>query len=241
MMIADNGSSWYISGAPDDRWNNDDLHKLTTITGAAFEVVDVAPLMIDPNSGKAAQNSVSVSVTPPSANVALNATQQFSASVLNSGDQTVNWGVNGVIGGNSVVGWISAAGFYTAPNVPPSPATVMVQATSQSTPSAVGTSAVTITNPAPPPVTVTVSPASASVRIGRTQQFSATVQNSTNQSVTWQVNGVTGGNSKVGTVTAKGLYTAPASVPSSSTVTVTAVSVAQPAASGSASVTIRRK
>ena len=40
MMLADNGSSWYISGDPDSRWNNDDLHALTTIAGSNFEAVD---------------------------------------------------------------------------------------------------------------------------------------------------------------------------------------------------------
>ena len=53
MMLADNGSSWYISGAPDARWNNDDLHALTSIAGSNFEAVDVSPLMVDPNSGQA--------------------------------------------------------------------------------------------------------------------------------------------------------------------------------------------
>jgi hypothetical protein len=54
MMIADNGSAWYISGAPDSRWDDDDLHNLTTITGADFEVVDVSPMMVNANSGQAA-------------------------------------------------------------------------------------------------------------------------------------------------------------------------------------------
>jgi hypothetical protein len=40
MMVAENGSAWYISGAPDPRWNDDDLHNLTAITGADFEAVD---------------------------------------------------------------------------------------------------------------------------------------------------------------------------------------------------------
>jgi hypothetical protein len=44
MILADNGSSWYISGAPDPRWNNDDLHTLGRITGADFEVVDTSSL-----------------------------------------------------------------------------------------------------------------------------------------------------------------------------------------------------
>jgi hypothetical protein len=39
MLVADNGSSWYISGAPDDRWNNDDLHTLSRVKGGDFEVV----------------------------------------------------------------------------------------------------------------------------------------------------------------------------------------------------------
>src|SRR5436190_3723991 len=44
MMLADNGSAWYLSGAPDDRWNNDDLHKLGAILGSDFEAVDVSGL-----------------------------------------------------------------------------------------------------------------------------------------------------------------------------------------------------
>jgi uncharacterized protein (TIGR03437 family) len=51
-MLADNGSSWYLSGAPDDRWNNDDLHALTQLTGADFEAVDVSRLMANPDSGQ---------------------------------------------------------------------------------------------------------------------------------------------------------------------------------------------
>ena len=51
MMLADNGSSWYLSGAPDPRWNDDELHALQALTGAEFEAVDVSSLMIDPDSG----------------------------------------------------------------------------------------------------------------------------------------------------------------------------------------------
>jgi hypothetical protein len=39
MLVADNGSSWYISGAPDRRWSNDDLHALGRVKGSDFEVV----------------------------------------------------------------------------------------------------------------------------------------------------------------------------------------------------------
>jgi hypothetical protein len=40
MILADNGSPWYISGAPDSRWNDDELHHLQQLTGTDFEVVD---------------------------------------------------------------------------------------------------------------------------------------------------------------------------------------------------------
>ena len=52
MILADNGSSWYLSGVPDDRWDNDDLHQLGQIPGSSFEAVDVSSLMIDPDSGQ---------------------------------------------------------------------------------------------------------------------------------------------------------------------------------------------
>jgi hypothetical protein len=44
MIVADNGSDWYISGAPDDRWSNDQLHTLGRVTGSSFEVVDTSSL-----------------------------------------------------------------------------------------------------------------------------------------------------------------------------------------------------
>lgn len=55
IILADNGSAWYISGAPDERWDNERLHELDGISGADFEVVDVSSLMIDPDSGQAVQ------------------------------------------------------------------------------------------------------------------------------------------------------------------------------------------
>jgi len=44
MMVADNGSNWYISGAPDPGWSNDDLHTLGRVKGSDFEVVDPASI-----------------------------------------------------------------------------------------------------------------------------------------------------------------------------------------------------
>ena len=51
MMLADNGSSWFLSGAPDPRWNDDELHALQQVHGGDFEAVDVSSLVVDPDSG----------------------------------------------------------------------------------------------------------------------------------------------------------------------------------------------
>ena len=51
VIVADNGSAWYVSGAPDDRWSNDALRTLGGLHGNDFEAVDTAPLMIDKDSG----------------------------------------------------------------------------------------------------------------------------------------------------------------------------------------------
>ena len=86
-------------------------------------------------------------------------------------------------------------------------------------------------------VSVSVVPASTIVPAGGTQQFLAVVTGATNTSVTWQVNGVTGGNATVGTIAADGLYTTPATIPGSAII-VTAISDANGTTPGSASVTI---
>jgi hypothetical protein len=53
IILADNGSDWYISGAPDERWDNNMLHLLDDLTGNDFEAVDTSGLMLNPDSGAA--------------------------------------------------------------------------------------------------------------------------------------------------------------------------------------------
>ena len=50
LIMADNGSSMYISGAPTDNWSNDDLHNLGSVTDSDFEVVKMNPVYIDQRS-----------------------------------------------------------------------------------------------------------------------------------------------------------------------------------------------
>jgi len=56
LILADNGSAWFISGAPDERWDNDLLRELRQIQGSDFEAVDVSSLMVDPDSGQVLTN-----------------------------------------------------------------------------------------------------------------------------------------------------------------------------------------
>lgn len=58
MILADNGASWFISGVPDERWDNDMLvGELKLVKGSDFEAIDESSLMIDPDSGQARQTT----------------------------------------------------------------------------------------------------------------------------------------------------------------------------------------
>jgi hypothetical protein len=87
-------------------------------------------------------------------------------------------------------------------------------------------------------ISVAVTPSGASVTVSQPLVFQVAVAGTTNTAVTWQVAGITGGNSTVGTISATGSYTAPASVPNPAKVIITAVSQANPSSSGSAAVLI---
>lgn len=159
-----------------------------------------------------------VTITPTSATILTGATVSFSANT------SVNWQVNGVTGGSAATGTITAAGIYTAPSTPQS---VTVRAVSTADASKIALATVTVQLPV-----VTVSPANVSVAVGATAAFTA------NTSVTWQVNGIAGGNNAVGTISAAGVYTAPAVVPEPATVTVRAVNAANALSYGTATVTV---
>ena len=45
LIVADNGSNWFITGATDSRWDDDDLNQLKNVPGSAFEVVDTGPIV----------------------------------------------------------------------------------------------------------------------------------------------------------------------------------------------------
>ena len=92
--------------------------------------------------------------------------------------------------------------------------------------------------PTPSAVGVTVTPATASLLLGNTQAFTPNVTGASDTTVTWSVNGVAGGTSLTGTISANGVYTAPQILPASTTVTVTAQSVADATKQASATIAI---
>jgi hypothetical protein len=187
---------------------------------------------------------VTVTVNPTGVNVVIGKTLQFNATVLDTFNTAVTWSV----AGGSANGTISSTGLYTAPTAVPTPAQVVIIATSQKDKSRTGTATVTITaTSVPSNVTVQVSPSTASIANYSTQLFTATVAGSTNTNVTWFVNGQQGGSRTLGFISASGFYIAPGNVPTASdgsggnvatTLTVTAVSQASTNATGSSTVTI---
>jgi uncharacterized protein (TIGR03437 family) len=123
---------------------------------------------------------------------------------------------------------VSAGGLYTAPGTVTVQQAVTVTATSTADSTKKASAMATLQ----PPVAVAVSPGTATLTASQSQQFTATVTGTANTAVTW------GLSPAVGTVSAGGLYTAPGTVTVQQTVTVTATSVADPAKTGSAAVTL---
>ena len=94
------------------------------------------------------------------------------------------------------------------------------------------------TTPPPPQFTVTIAPNSGTVLLGNTLPFSASVTNTSDTSVFWSVNGISGGSPQVGTISPDGLFTAPADLPPGGKVQVTATSHADSSKSSTAAVSV---
>lgn len=181
------------------------------------------------SGGGSGSSGISVAISPAQASVTPGSTQQFTATVKGTPNTAVTWQVNGVTGGNATIGIITAKGFYTAPpSVPSGPITVSALSQADTTDSAKAT--VTID-------AVTITPSSATLQTGLSEQFTAVVYGSSNQAVTWLVNGVVGGNSANGSISSSGDYTAPQTAPSAP-VSVEARSTANPSDSATAMVLV---
>lgn len=174
---------------------------------------------------------VTVSLTPATVSLVAGGSQQFTATVTGSTNSAVSWSLSCTHTGNC--GTISIGGAYMAPAALTTQDTVTVSATAvaDSTKSATATVNLTIV----PVVTVSLSPATGTLGIGGTQQFTATVAGAVNTAVTWAL-ACTG--SDCGSISATGMYAVPGNIAQAGTVTITATSVADSTKSASATVSL---
>ena len=180
---------------------------------------------------------VSVSTTPSNAVLQAESTLQFTASVSGLANHAVTWLVSGKPGGDSTSGTILPSGLYLAPKSAPASRSIEITAISQADPSK-SDSALVVIPAAPEPVLVSLTPKSLTLPAGGSGQFNAAVTGTSNHSVTWLVNGIPGGNAASGTISAAGLYVAPAAPPTGALVTITATSTYDSDSSSSATVTL---
>jgi len=190
------------------------------VTAGTYHVV--ATSQADPTKSATAAvtvSAVTVSITAASSTVYATMTDQFTATVTGPSNTAVTWSIQE----GSAGGTISASGLYTAPATA---GTYHVVATSQADPTKSATAAVTVTVAA-----VSITAASSTVYATLTDQFTATVTGSSNTAVTWSIQEGTAG----GTISASGLYTAPATA---GTYYVVATSQADPTKSASYAITV---
>ncbi len=107
MILADNGSALFVSGVPDERWDNDDLRALRGISAAMLEAVDESGLQVEPHSGRARQSGSSLldvsqvgagEVTPAGGTYTSGATVVLSARPA-PGWLLARWEVDGQVAG----------------------------------------------------------------------------------------------------------------------------------------------
>jgi len=167
------------------------------------------------------QASPTPSVSPTTATVAPSGTQQFSVLNLPSG-ATIAWSIS------PATGSIAETGLYTAPSNVAAQTTISVKATNSSTNSDLGTASFTL-QASPKP---SVSPTTAIVAPSGTQQFSV-LNLPSGDTITWSISPADG------SIAAGGLYTAPSTVATQTTITVKATNSSTSSVLGTASFTLQ--
>jgi hypothetical protein len=219
------------------------------VTVTAISVADVSK-SASATVTIAAACSGTTSISPPVASVALAQSQIFTTTLCSTPGTTIAWDVNGVVGGNASLGTIAITGAnsatYTAPADLPATNPLPIHAVTNS---ASASASVTIISN----VAVSVVPPNASVVVSGRATFSAVVTNTPDTTVVWSVNGIANGNATIGQVCLSGSnpcappavptaanvdYLAPATVPASNPVTLTATSHADSSRNGAAVITV---
>jgi hypothetical protein len=187
-----------------------------------YSIVEEEPANpIGPGNG----GTVSITIAPAVATVAPGGNRAFRATVTGASDTTVKWSMV------SGPGQIGADGLYIAPDTTGS-ATIRARANADTSKSATATITIARSNDGQQ-ISITVTPATATVLAGRAEQFAAEVTGTTNTGVVWSV------AIGPGTISSTGLYAAPSVLTENPTsVTIQAVSVADPTVIGRATVQV---
>ncbi|MGD0908085.1 MAG: YncE family protein [Candidatus Acidiferrales bacterium] len=215
-----------------------------------YSVVALAMALGTFGCGGSSPTSVTLTISPTTSSVVTNTTEQFTATVSGSSNTNVTWALTCATGVTAnTCGTINSAGLYTAPATVPTTTsngttviapTVTITGTSQADTTKVETATVTIITG----ISISITPASATIGTGEHFTFSATVSNpgcnttsnTTCLNVTWSLSTTLTG---IGTIDPNlGTYTAPATVPSPSAVTVTATSVSDTSVTATAVVNV---
>jgi hypothetical protein len=235
--------TWSVAGGPSNGTiSTAGLYFAPTTLPTPAQVTVTATSQADSSKSASATVTIQigVQVEPQAVTLQVLGMQGFFVNVTGTTNAAVTWSV---VGG-SANGTINSSGFYTAPATVPNPAQVTVKAISQVDSAQFGTATVTVIPVIP---SITVNPNPVNVAVFTTQQFIAIPNNLSSNAVTWQVNGIAGGSQQFGFISNSGLYVAPGGVPTTAngkggatttTVTITAVSQANPSVSGAAIVTI---
>jgi len=102
IILADNGSAMYLSGAPDDHWSNDDLHNLSSVPASAFEVVQMNPVYTASNMPQGAAPSIS-SFTASSSSVSAGTQVTLNWQASDASYYVVSPGVGAIRGTSATV------------------------------------------------------------------------------------------------------------------------------------------
>jgi len=232
------GVTWTVNGvaggtAQTGTISSSGQYNAPSMLPAATSITVTATSSADASASDSATVTITsdivVQISPVAAGVLPGATQAFTASVRSAGKPApdVKWSVNGMNGGDATIGTIASTGIdaamYTAPGALPSPPTVSVKATSLADPSKSATASVGIGCAS----VNSIAPATATLTLGQSQEFTASVCVPSGTPVNWDVNGVVGGSAALGTVTNTGAatstYTAPVDRPATSSLTIHAV------------------
>lgn len=181
------------------------------------------------------QESVSVTISPSTADLVGGGIQKFTATVHGSSNNGVTWSLSSSGCSGVACGTIEPSGSYTAPDPVPADMTVNVVATAAAdgTKSATATAHLT-------PISIAVSPATASVYKMDMVKFTATVTGALDPTVMWDVEGLAGGDSSTGYIWPSGMYTTAGCDISNAprTFTITAKSKSDSTKSATAQVTV---